>query len=385
MYFLVDGSAPRDISNDQGCTNLNPERISAKKVSDNWYVLDGNVRIYDFGAASKSRENAERAVQLLQFHEFTKICTIDRPIQPMTYYLTENGLTGSSVGLPGFTTFFNQLPYIIESGPAGQTGGNDAGVSHSQDAPSDCPVDNSTSTLPNNSTTDDIYPGISIAYPVYDANISSTTFGLDGSSSDEGLGVGRVEVQVDNGPRELATPRSTDDWTEWSATITTENGQHLILARAQDWACLTAFATTRVMVDDADPIIAITSHDDDEVVNVAQFTLRGSASDQYSGLRSIEVKVGDGQYVPIGLRNDWSRDVVLPAEGDYIIYAKAIDYAENSAITSIELSYHLTPISNHAPRAFAGSDITVQPGTIVNLDGTASSDPDGPIVQYFGI
>jgi hypothetical protein len=383
MYFLVNETAPRDVFNEQGCTNLNPKGISTRKVADDWYVLEGNIRIYDFGAASKSRENAERAAQLLQAHEFTKICTIDRPIQPMTYYLAEHRQSGSLAGLPGFTAFFNQMHYILsESEPAGQAGGNDAGVSHSEDAPSDCPVDNSTSTIPNNSTTDDIYPRISIAYPVYDANISSTTFGLAGSSSDEGLGVGRVEVQVDNSPRELATPRSADDWTEWSATIATENGQHLILARAQDWACLPAFATTRVMVDDADPTIAITSHDDDAVVNVAQFTLRGSASDEYSGLKSIEVKVGSGQYFPISLRNDWSRDILLPSEGDYVIYAKATDYAENSAVSSIDLSYQLTPISNQAPIAHAGSDITAQTGIMINLDGTASSDPDGQIVQY---
>lgn len=53
-----------------------------------------------------------------------------------------------------------------------------------------------------------------------------------------------------------------------------------------------------------------------------------------------------------------------------------------SADKWVTATFTLKP-TNRAPTANAGQDQTVQPGALVTLDGSASSDPDGDPLTYF--
>jgi hypothetical protein len=67
------------------------------------------------------------------------------------------------------------------------------------------------------------------------------------------------------------------------------------------------------------------------------------------------------------------------AEGTYYFVARAFKGTNQSA-DSNEVEFKV--VVNQAPQAAAGSDQAVSAGTLVTLDGTASTDPGGPIAAY---
>jgi hypothetical protein len=66
-------------------------------------------------------------------------------------------------------------------------------------------------------------------------------------------------------------------------------------------------------------------------------------------------------------------------DGTYYFVARAYQ-SENQSANSNEVEFKV--VINQAPQADAGSDQAVSAGTPVTLDGTASTDPEGPIAAY---
>jgi N-acetylneuraminic acid mutarotase len=122
------------------------------------------------------------------------------------------------------------------------TGVNEIFQTQSQSPPPPPPED----TLP---------PQITIVSPSNGSTVTGSSSGVtidtSGTSSDNNGGsqVKLVEVQLDNGGFSAATPNSSEDWTQWTASKTTTiEGSHTITARATDNAGNTKSSTVKINV-----------------------------------------------------------------------------------------------------------------------------------------
>jgi len=84
-------------------------------------------------------------------------------------------------------------------------------------------------------TADTTAPAIKITSPAANQKLAKGTITITGTASDTGSGVKTVQVHVDSGSYVTATPKSTGDWSTWSAQLKiTSGGTHKIQARATD-------------------------------------------------------------------------------------------------------------------------------------------------------
>lgn len=102
---------------------------------------------------------------------------------------------------------------------------------------------------------DTVPPQITIVSPSNGSTVTGSSSGvtvdISGTSSDNNGGsqVKLVEVQLDNGGFSAATPNSSEDWTQWTASKTTTiEGSHTITARATDNAGNTKSSTVKINV-----------------------------------------------------------------------------------------------------------------------------------------
>ena len=102
---------------------------------------------------------------------------------------------------------------------------------------------------------DTVPPQITIVSPSNGATItgspSGVTIDISGTSSDNegGSQVELVEVQLDNDGLSAATPNSSEDWSQWTASKTiTMAGSHTITAKATDNAGNTKSSTVEINV-----------------------------------------------------------------------------------------------------------------------------------------
>ncbi len=68
----------------EDCISFDPTKVEAKQISGNWKVVQGDMWMLDFGA---SKENAVKAVQIIQHYKMDSQCFVGRPNAPMQYYL----------------------------------------------------------------------------------------------------------------------------------------------------------------------------------------------------------------------------------------------------------------------------------------------------------
>lgn len=94
-------------------------------------------------------------------------------------------------------------------------------------------------------------PSVAIAQPLTGATIAVGTIAVGGSASDTGSGVKSIEVSVDSGTYQPATPIG-GSWSTWSAAIAVDSaGSHRITARATDNAGNKAwYSVTSTYADD---------------------------------------------------------------------------------------------------------------------------------------
>ncbi|MCI0560033.1 MAG: hypothetical protein MN733_16205, partial [Nitrososphaera sp.] len=294
MYFLTNGTAAREIPIEQDCKQLNPQAVSAQRVGDNWLVLDSNVRIYDFGAGQKSKENAERGAQLIKSYGFNKMCFVERPFQPMTYFIISEDRVGSSGNAASFILYLAGKQIIVDGKDTGglSTGGKVAVL----DGPElDCGPDNSTTALPDNSTLatpENLDFGFSIDSPAENEPIPNHQVLVSGHAN-AALGVSSVRVRVGSEDPMDATPRAANDWSLWEANISVSNdGTHRVVATAFDAACNWDKDSRYFDFDAHPPNVTVTSHTSGEMVRASTITLSGTVTDYpFSGVQWVKVQV----------------------------------------------------------------------------------------------
>lgn len=259
MYFLVNGTSAitiqdsEDTAAGQDCRVLSTDGISAREVNDKWLVLDHNVKIYDFGNYQKSKENAERGAEVIRGYGFDRLCLIERPFQSMMYFLkgsSDRGVLptgestdpsstilnagGDSENMQVHFVYDNKIFFISKIFPEPayadimSCGPNNATMAQ--------PGFNATSTNVNDASA----PSLGITSHA-EGDYVRPTFTLEGVAEDEGTGVSLVEVLIitpNASLYELATPRSQDDWSDWSFNVSgLSAGFYYIQVRAMDLAC----------------------------------------------------------------------------------------------------------------------------------------------------
>jgi len=87
----------------------------------------------------------------------------------------------------------------------------------------------------NIQSADTTAPKVAITSPTASQQIPQGAVTVTGTSSDESSGLKTVELQLDSGSYQTATPKSIDDWSTWSTKLSiTTTGTHKIQARATD-------------------------------------------------------------------------------------------------------------------------------------------------------
>jgi len=213
-------------------------------------------------------------------------------------------------------------------------------------------------------------PTVSLTSPADGATVSGTVLvSADASDNPGGSGMKDVTFFIDD----LAV--STDDAPPYEYswdTTTVSNGPHTVKAEARDVAGNVASAQVTVQVDNVDRIPPTAVAGPDVVVPPGTpVTLDGSASTDNVGIVSYVWTFTDGG--PVTLTGAVVTYTFLYV-GDYLVTLTVADAAGNTA--SDTLWVHVTA-DMAPPVAQAGADQTVPQGSLVTLDGRASTDDVG--------
>ena len=87
-YWLVDGEPPAvgdaDVEGED-CNTFDPDNLEIVEIDEGWRVDDGDHQILLF----ETEDAAEKALDVIDFYGFTRVCFVGRPDSPMMYMLTE--------------------------------------------------------------------------------------------------------------------------------------------------------------------------------------------------------------------------------------------------------------------------------------------------------
>ena len=98
-------------------------------------------------------------------------------------------------------------------------------------------------------------PTVSITSPLNGATISTGNYVVTGTASDIGSGVKLVEIKINYGSIISATPKTTGDWSTWSASVQfSRSGSNTISVKATDNVGHTKIVTIQVTANTPKPI-----------------------------------------------------------------------------------------------------------------------------------
>ncbi len=169
-------------------------------------------------------------------------------------------------------------------------------------------------------------PTVSVTSPLDAATVSGTT-AIDASASDT---QGLQKVQFWAGSTYLGYDASAPYTRSWDTTAFV-NGQHVLRARAIDWANNWTESTVTVTVNNADltpPTVSITSPLDGATV-AGTITITASASDNV-GVQKVRIWV-DGTYLGYDTTAPYTRswNSTSVSNGSHTIRTQAVDLANN--------------------------------------------------------
>jgi len=82
-YWLVNGTAPLGNLPGEDCISFNPANIQVSYVGGDYRIVDGSLRLLDFG---KNKAEAMEAYNIIKKYSFSEICYVGRPQPSMTYF-----------------------------------------------------------------------------------------------------------------------------------------------------------------------------------------------------------------------------------------------------------------------------------------------------------
>ena len=187
-------------------------------------------------------------------------------------------------------------------------------------------------------------PTVTIDSPTHGFWSRTATVTLAGTAGDAISGVQRVEVSCDGG----ATWSEAAGTTAWSHDCILSAGANSIHARSFDNAAWeSAHVSIIVYYDPEAPTVTIDSPTDGETFTTTPIEVSGTASDVWSGVSRVEVRVNGGLWDAASGTSSWSLSVALDPGSD-LIEARAWDHAGSpSTIASVSVTY--SPPPNQSP------------------------------------
>lgn len=85
-YWLLDRAPPRTSDEapfEEDCLSRNPDDLEIEEYGDRWRIVEGPSAVMIF----EELEDAQKAVETIQFYEFTQQCYVERPDAEMEYWL----------------------------------------------------------------------------------------------------------------------------------------------------------------------------------------------------------------------------------------------------------------------------------------------------------
>lgn len=135
---------------------------------------------------------------------------------------------------------------------------------------------------------DSVPPEVAITHPPDGSFLKVDEVTVTWTASDEGSGLDRFEVQVDDRePALLPASELFYDVTDLS------EGTHSIVVVAYDQTNNSAMASVTVMVDTTPPSVGITAPVEGEVIAASETTVTWTASDAQSGISRYEIQLDD--------------------------------------------------------------------------------------------
>ncbi|HET6457362.1 MAG TPA: Ig-like domain-containing protein, partial [Nitrosopumilaceae archaeon] len=229
--------------------------------------------------------------------------------------------------------------------------------------------DANTQTTSSTITIDTVSPTIAISAPSNGAIVKTSTVLINGTASDVGSGLQKVDASVDGGP--FVPASGTANWS--FAFNSPFDGSHNIVARATDNAGNTVSSMITISVDMSAPTVIITSLVNGSTIGSSSVPVAGIAFDVGTGIQNVQVSIDNGAFNLASGTSPWSFNATL-VNGQHTILAKATDNAGNFATSAINVTVNvvqapvtITTITNSSPRW--GTDSVFVSG---NVTGSAA-------------
>jgi hypothetical protein len=194
-------------------------------------------------------------------------------------------------------------------------------------------------------------PTISITSPAEDQSFppETTTVIVSGTAADDVL-VSLVEVSTDGSTWKAATGT-----TDWSSSVTVQEGPNVIYARAKDSSNnigndIVNITVQSPPVDNQKPDITITSPVEDQTFATGTLfvEMKGTASDNVAVVL-VEVSNDNTIWTPaIGLTN-WNATMIVQT-GPNTLYARASDQATNSKTVMVNITIEFSGDDTESPK-----------------------------------
>jgi uncharacterized repeat protein (TIGR01451 family) len=183
-------------------------------------------------------------------------------------------------------------------------------------------------TIPDASTcVDTEAPYVSISAPSMMEWMISSTVTIKWSGSDEGSGVDRFEIVLDNTTTTLMGTLTSKTY------FSLNDGLRTVMVHVYDKVGNHGEAYVNFTVDTTPPDLVITYPSEGSVISSSDFEVEWTGTDETSGIQYYKLKIDDGEYLNMSLTTSYQ--VTDIADGSHTISINAVDYAGNSVITAI--------------------------------------------------
>lgn len=161
------------------------------------------------------------------------------------------------------------------------------------------------------------------------------------------------------------------------------DGDYVFRLVVNDGTTQSTPSTVTVTASTANSAPVANAGSNQNIATGAVVTLDGSASSDADGdLLSFTwsfVSVPDGSQATLSDVNAVKPTFTPDVDGDYVVRLVVYDGSVESTAVTITIT---SATQNSAPMAHAGADQNVTTGTLVTLDGSASSDADGDLLSF---
>jgi predicted GH43/DUF377 family glycosyl hydrolase len=124
-----------------------------------------------------------------------------------------------------------------------------------------------------------------------------------------------------------------------SLKVSNADGQATVYAKFKDrYGIVSPVVSDTILIDTAAPTVTILTPKMNVKVTSDRVTITGTASDNH-GLRTVEVQLPNGAWMPVDNPKSFSLDVYLPNRATYTLPVRAIDQAGNVGTTTITIKY----------------------------------------------